>query len=35
MKKSQMGFRWVMAAAVLVLIAGGMAPVQADDLAAF
>lgn len=35
MKKSQMRFRWVMAAAVLVLIAGGMAPVQADDLAAF
>ena len=35
MKKSCMGFRWVMAVAVLVLIGGGIAPVQADDLGAF
>lgn len=35
MKKSRMGFRWVIAAALLVLIAGGIAPVQADDLTGF
>ena len=35
MKKNRMGCRWVVAAAVLVLIGGGIAPVQADDLAAF
>ena len=33
--RSRKGFQWIVAMAMLVLIAGGISPVQADDLAPF
>ncbi len=33
--KSKKGFQWLVAIALLVLIAGGVSPAQADDLASF